>query len=227
MERMRVRLTLSALTAVMVSAVVACGGSQFTYVRDEEGRTYFKVPATWKQVDQKSLDTLIFGDQNSAVAQMKKEMAWTIAYDAHEKPSAVHLIDGTGDQPFVFAKVQKLLPQEQNAASLDTLRNAVIPVALPQEERQKLEQDPNLPFKNFELLSDTILPPKDGIRGVRVIYNYRVNGGPVQTFDQTAYFGGDGSTIHVMLLRCSAECYKKRAEEFDALAQSFTVKGAS
>ncbi|MBB5131148.1 hypothetical protein HNP84_000854 [Thermocatellispora tengchongensis] len=227
MERSRARLAVAVLTAVMVTvALSGCGGSQFTYVRDDDGNTYFKIPSSWRKVDQQALDTTVFGDQSSATAQLENQLSWTVAYDAHERPEPTHLLGGAEDEPFVFAKVQKLLPEESNQASLDTLRNAVgIPVAVPDETRKQLEETPGIPFKGFELLADEVLPQRDGIRGVRVIYNYRVGGGPVQTFDQTAYLGQDGTTVHVMLLRCSAQCYKKRAEEFDVIAKSFTVKG--
>ncbi|MCT9929371.1 hypothetical protein N5079_03970 [Planotetraspora sp. A-T 1434] len=213
-----------------MAAALLCGCAQsdFTYVRDDDGATYFKVPSGWRKVDQKSLDSRIFGDLESAAAQAQKQASWTVAFDAHTRPSADHLLIGaTGaeDQPFVVAKVQKLSESEQNQVSLNVLRNSIgLPVAVPDTLRQQLEADAANPFKQFELLADQVLPAHDGIRGVRSVFNFRLLNGPVQTFDETAYLSADGSHISTLLIRCSATCYRKRAGEINVIAQSFKVK---
>jgi hypothetical protein len=64
--------------------------------------------------------------------------------------------------------------------------------------------------QRLKLVSDSVLTPKSGLRGVHEIFQYRVGGGPLQTFDQTAYTNKEGSKVYVMLLRCSIECYQAR-----------------
>ncbi|GAA4229819.1 hypothetical protein FHR32_000049 [Streptosporangium album] len=107
--------------------------SEFTYVRQDDGQTYFKVPAAWRKVDQKALERAVTGeDPESATAQLRRQLVWSIAYDAHTAPSADHLLGyGTGDEPFVFARVAKLLPEEQDAVSLNGMRNSILPVTAP------------------------------------------------------------------------------------------------
>ncbi|MEO3812769.1 hypothetical protein ABGB17_27525 [Sphaerisporangium sp. B11E5] len=230
MERTRVgsRLIAMAIAAVTVVTVTSagCGGPSFTYVMGSDGQSYFRVPATWRQVDQKALDREVFGDLDSATAQLRKKLSWTVGYDGYHVPSADHLYDaGDSDKPFVFAMVKNLTEAQRDGISLDGLRNAAgLPVAVEDELRDQMEKTPGYPFKDFELLSDEVLPPKDGVRGVHVVFNFKVQGGPVQTFDQTAYLAADGTRVSVLLIRCSATCYRSEAEAIGGVAQSFKVK---
>lgn len=228
MERARVKT--GAVGTVVGAAVAAsllsgCAGPQYTYVRDDAGDTYFKVPASWRQIDQKTLDKELFGDSGSPTAQLAKQAFWTAAFDAHDDPSILHLIQGSAgadDKPFVFAKVQKLTEDEQNAASLNLLRlSPPMPVPLTEEQQKEFEAQG---LSGFELLADEVLPITDGVRGVRTVYNYRVGNGPVQTFDKTAYLSADGATASTLLIRCSPECYRRRAAEIDTIVKSFKVK---
>ncbi|WP_203987553.1 hypothetical protein [Sphaerisporangium rufum] len=219
------------LTAALVMgatiAAAGCGGAAFTYVTGGDGQSYFKVPASWRKVDQRSLEGYVFGDLTSATAQARKRLSWTAGYDAFGPPSADHLYiaGGDADRPFAFAMVSRLTEAERDKVSLDWLRNAaLLPVVLPEETRQKLEEAPGYPFKGFELVEDEVLPPADGVRGVHVVYNLRVLGGPVQTFDQTAYLAADGGSVSVLLVRCSAACYRERAAEIGTVVGSFKVK---
>ncbi len=211
--------------AVAASLLSGCAGAEYTYVRDDSGGTYFKVPASWRQIDQKTLDKEVFGDTESASAQLAKQALWTAAFDAYDEPSLMHLVQGSAgaeDKPFVFAKVQKLSEDDQNAVSLDALRlSQPIPVPVTKEQQQAIEASG---FSGFELLADEVLPVTDGVRGVHSVYNYRVGSGPVQTFDKTAYLSADGTTVSTLLIRCSPACYRKRAAEIATVVKSFKVK---
>jgi hypothetical protein len=219
-------MAMAVATVVSVTSA-GCGGASFTYVMGSDGQSYFRVPASWRQVDQKALDREFFGDLNSAAAQVRKKLSWTVGYDGSRIPSADHLYDAAGgsDQPFVFAMVTNLTEGQRNGVSLDGLRNSAgLPVAVKDELRDQMEKTPGYPFKAFELLSDEVLPPKDGVRGVHVVYNFKVLGGPVQTFDQTAYLAADGTRVSVLLIRCSAACYRAETDAIGGIAQSFKVK---
>ncbi|GGK67299.1 hypothetical protein Sme01_09700 [Sphaerisporangium melleum] len=217
-------VTTATAIAVLAAVLAGCAGAEFTYVMGSDGQSYFKVPASWRKVDQKALDREVFGDLSSATAQARKQLSWTVGYDGFREPSADHLLGGKGDEPFVFAMVSTLTETQRDAVSLDTLRNTVLPVAVDDETREKLEDTSGYPYKGFELLKDEVLQPGDGVRGVHVVYNLKVLGGPVQTFDQTTYLAADGTRVSVLLIRCSATCYRARAGELDRIAQSFKVK---
>ncbi|WP_157530067.1 hypothetical protein [Microtetraspora niveoalba] len=217
--------------SALVAGLSGCGGGGFTYVRDEAGATYFKVPAAWHKVDQGSLDGKVFGDPESASARTQKQLTWTVGFDAHATPSADHLLvpgSVAEDRPFVMAKVQTLTPAQRDEVSLNTLRNSSgLPVAVNEETRRQLESSAASPFKGFEVLSDQVLPVQDGVRGIRTVFNYRLLGGPVQTFDETAYLSADGAHVSTLLIRCTAACYRQRAAEIDLVARSFKVKRAT
>lgn len=211
--------------ALAASVLSGCAGPQYTYVHDDAGDTYFKVPVAWRQIDQKTIDRQLFGDTGSATAQLAKQAFWTAAFDAHDQPSILHLIRGAvsgEDKPFVFAKVEKLSEDKQNAASLNLLRvSPPMPVPLTEDQQKELETEG---LSGFELLDDEVLPIVDGVKGVHTVYNYRVGEGPVQTFDKTAYLSADGATASTLLIRCSPACYRQRAAEIAAIVKSFKVK---
>ncbi|WP_051753383.1 hypothetical protein [Streptosporangium amethystogenes] len=212
------------VVSTMVGGLTGCARAEFTYVRHDDGQTYFKVPAAWQKVDQTALDKATIGaDLESATAQLRKQLIWSTAYDAHSKPSPDHLLGyGTEDEPFVFARIAKLLPEEQDALSLNSMRNSVLPVT--ETVRKEYAEIPGYPLKDFELLADEVLQPGDGLRGVHVRFNYAIEGAGTETFDLTSYLAQDGKQISTLLIRCSAACYRKRAGEFDRIAQSFKVK---
>ncbi|MEV8633534.1 hypothetical protein AB0395_17925 [Streptosporangium sp. NPDC051023] len=226
MERSKARLVVisTAVVPLMAGGLIGCASPEFTYVRHDDGQTYFKVPVAWRKVDQEALDRAMTGqDPESAAASLRRKLVWSIAYDANTSPSAGHLLGyGTGDEPFVFARVDKLLPGQRDAISLNGMRNSVIPVT--ETLRAEYAQLPGYPLTGFELLADEVLQPGDGLRGVHVRFNYTVRGAGLQTFDLTSYLAGDGNQISTLLIRCSAGCYRRRAAEFDGIAQSFKVK---
>jgi hypothetical protein len=222
----RSRAIFGVITAATAAVLLSgCAAPDYTYVRGGDGSTYFKVPSGWKQVDQRQLD-VFYGDPNTVSGQKAKQATWMAAFDAQAQPTVEHLLPAAGadGEPFVMAKVLKLTKDEQNKVSLDSLRNAILPVALSTDERKALEQNPQYPLKNFELVADQVLPTQDGVRGVRSIFNLRVGNGPLQTFDETSFLSADGTTISTLLIRCSATCFRQRFSEIDLVAQSFKVK---
>ncbi|MBG0830988.1 hypothetical protein HS041_24830 [Planomonospora sp. ID67723] len=217
--------TLTAVTLItaMAAGLTGCANPEFTYVRHDSGQTYFKVPAAWRPVDQQALDRYFERDPESATAQVRKKLVWSVGYDAHAEPSVSHLYGiGTADEPFVFVRVITLMPEQRDMISLNVMRDAILPVT--QASRQQVEQVPGYPLTGFELLTDEVFHPGDGVRGVRVRFNYAVEGAGTQTFDLTSYLDADGERLSMMLIRCSAACYRKRVQEFDTIAQSLKVK---
>jgi hypothetical protein len=217
--------------AVMLSTVLAaCSGPQYTYVKDDDGATYFKVPASWHKVDHTPIMKLLTGeDPESATAQLRKSLTWAAAFDGDQQsPDAAHFLPVSGaktNEPFVYATVQPLSEDGANAVSLNSLRDAILPVT--DSYRQQITtQYPNFPLQNFELLGDEVLQPGDGIRGVHVRFNYSVGTAGVSTFDLTAFLNADSTKMSILLIRCSADCWRTRGGEFDTIEQSFKVRRA-
>nr|WP_062333751.1 hypothetical protein [Herbidospora sakaeratensis] len=212
----------------MIAGLAGCGGSQYTFVRDSGGSTYFKVPNTWQKVDQKSVDAAFLGDPASATSQVLKQRIWTAAYDGHTQPSIDHFLTGGpggADEPFAFAIVQTLTDDQQQDVSLNALRTLLnFPVTATAAERAANEENKQYPYKNFELTADDVLEGDNGAKGVRMQFSLRYMGGPLQTFQQTSWVSSDGGKVSTLLIRCSATCFQQRQTELDSIAQSFKVK---
>jgi hypothetical protein len=218
--------TLVAALVVAVATLASCGSPEFTYVKNSGEHTYFKVPRQWHRVDQAALDDALSPDSpDSAAAALRQQLVWSVAYDADSRPSPLHLFTGDSDQPFVYATVRRLTDQQRNAMSFDRLRDSILPVT--DSARQSAAQA-GLPLDGFELLSDTIVKPRVGIRGIHIIFNYHITSqGDLSTFDQTAYLNDDTSRMYLIMIRCSARCYRERGRELGDVATSFAVRNPS
>lgn len=215
----------AAIALVMVVAGVgACAPPEFTYVKNSGQKTYFKVPHEWHSAATKNLDDALSGtNPDSANAQARQQQWWSVAYDADQDPAADHLIaQGPTDQPIVYARISPLSETQRNSVSLDTLRNAFLPVT--DEARTAAAESGNSGLRGFELVDDQVLTPANGLRGVRVVYDYELGGGILHTFDQTALVNNDGSKLYLLIIRCSTSCYRARSSELDTVAKSFTVR---
>ncbi|GAA1825712.1 hypothetical protein GCM10009682_51860 [Luedemannella flava] len=209
--------------AMVAAGIAACGAPDYTYVKNSAEKTYFRVPASWQKVDQAGLDYMTQAENpDSASAQLRKKMTWAVAYDADEKPTAAHLFSlASTHHPIAYAKVMHLTEEQANLVSFDALRNLFLPVS-DSARASALEAGTLLP--GFELMVDEVLTPSDGVRGVRVVYNYELPNGVLHTFDQTTFVNNDASIYYMLVIRCSSRCYKERAAEIDAVATSFTVR---
>jgi hypothetical protein len=207
------------LVAIIASLLVGCSAPEYTYVSSSKYNTVFRVPADWNRIPEEELEKTIFGDE-SASAQVAAENAWVAGFDASEKPKVDHLFGSDAQEPSLYAVVRDLDPQSQGQLSLDGMRNLLLPVT--EEARQRAEAAGVAP-EGFELLQDELLEEEGGLRGVRVVFNYDL-GESLQTFDQTVLVDQSTSRVHLLLVRCSAKCYRERGEELKNVAASFTVK---
>lgn len=218
------RVAAAVLAVFLVSGVAACGQPEFTYVRDREGTTYFKVPATFTRIESYPIDLLLSGEHPASHAvAMDTQRAWSVAFDQAADPDPKHLVAST--TPFVYATVHKLTEEQRDSISLNQLRDFVFPVTKKLREAIEAQAElagKQLSFTKFEEIVDEQLILDTGIRGVHVRYNYQI-GGDVQTFDHTAYLDEKGGTVSVLLISCQSICYRKRAGEFDKIAESFKL----
>jgi hypothetical protein len=211
--------------AGLLGTVTGCGAPEYQYVTNSDEKTYFKVPTGWAQVDGAPVDGFFFGENpDSDLAQKLKQFRWSVAYDSAEEPTAEHLLTFyPTTKPVLYSMVLHLPPALQGGVSLDYLRDMFFPVTA--GARETYQQSGNgLP--GFELLDDEVLTPSEGIRGVRVVYNYELPTA-VHTFDVTAYTSNDSSVVYLFVIRCTARCYRDRAVELNGIATSFTVRSQS
>ncbi len=215
--------------AAMIAGLSGCGGSDYTFVRDSGGGTYFKVPAAWHQVDQKQVDAAFLGDPSSATGP--DDEAEGVDRRLRRSHAALHrpLHDrwaGGPNEPFAFAIVQTLTEGQKQDVSLNALRGLLnFPVTLTPAELAEKEKDKEYPYKNFELTADDVLEGDNGAKGVRMQVQPPLHGGPAADVPADELgVGRRRNACRPFLIRCSATCYQQRQAEFDSIAQSFKVK---
>jgi hypothetical protein len=216
----RVAAALAAVISgcAVLGTVSGCSAPDHTYIANSANKTYFKVPASWHELDENALKRTVTGPSPSPGSAS----VWVVAYDAAQAPSLSHLVASDTPDPIVYVSVRPVSTEESGQISLDNLRDLVLPVSA----TGRAAATPSATtFSDFKLVSDSELTPKSGFRGVHEVFQYRVGGGPPQTFDETAYTNKDGSKVYLMFLRCSNECYQARRAELDSVVTSFTVQG--
>lgn len=218
----KARALIALLAAILVLS--ACGQPEFTYVHDKAGTTYFKVPATFTQLDAYPIELYLSGDHpNSQSALLRAQRVWSTAFDQSADPSVNHLLGSP--EPFVYAAVHQLTEEQRDGVSLNRLRDFILPVTeqvrtLYLQQATAVGQTPM--FNRFEPISDEVLTLDHGARGVHVRFNYQI-GNDIQTFDHTAILDEKGATVSVMLIGCQSVCFRKRGAEFDKIANSFKL----
>ncbi|GAA3186388.1 hypothetical protein [Nonomuraea roseoviolacea] len=221
MRTARARVALMAAALMLLSA---CGQPEYTYVRDRDGTTYFKVPSSFAQLNARPIDLYLSGTQPGSLAEAERaRRVWSVAFDQSAEPDVTHLL-GSAD-PFLYATVHQLTDEQRDSVSLDQLRDFLFPVT--ERVRQLYEARAAASgrqplFSGFEEISDQVLTLDRGARGVRVRFNYRI-GTEIQTFDHTAILDEQGDTVSVMLIGCQAICFRARTAEFDKIAASFRL----
>ena len=205
---------------VAVIALAGCGAPEYTYVTNSEDRTYLRIPHSWRPIDERALDEAIGLDsvRQDAAQRVLAGRATTPT----PAPSADHLLGQHSAAPAVFIGVRDVPEVARGQISLDLLRDLFRPVSV--SAREEASMNPASPFTGFSLISDEVLTPGDGLRGVHVVYRYRINGGPSQVFDQIAYVNDDASKLYMFYVRCSADCYEQRKQEIANVVSSFTVR---
>jgi len=213
----------SALVLVALGAVVAllagCGAPEYTYVTNSAERTYVKVPSTWRPIDERAMTDAIGFDPTLTE---EERGLWFEGYDADDAPSPLHLFGPTAAAPAAFVGVQQVPESARGQFSLDKLRDLFYPVS--PTARQAAEMDPTAGLSDFALVTDEVLTPGHGLRGVHLVFRYRMGDGPPQMIDQTAYLNDDASKLYMFFVRCSTECYEQRQREIGTVVSSFTVR---
>jgi hypothetical protein len=208
-----------AAALALVAVLSGCGAPEYTYVTNSTDRTYLRIPNSWQPIDEKALDEAIGLDPTSKDSQ---DGFWLEGYDADTTPSPDHLFGQHAAAPAVFIGVRAVPETARGQISLDLLRDLFRPVSA--TARAEAAMNPASTFTGFELMDDEVLTPGDGLRGVHVVYRYRIGGGPSQVFDQIAYVNDDASKLYMFYVRCATDCYRQRKQEIANVVSSFTVR---
>lgn len=223
--------------AVLVGALLlgACGESKYRYVTNSATSSYLKVPRSWASFDEGQLSRAEAqllqqaGDQSPSAVdrEIDRALQWRVAFDASAQPSISH-VTGFGKAPVVDVRVRKLLASERDQVSMERLRNLVVPYDQLADEARKQEASKDLlertNTQRFRPLGEREIQLKNGMRGVRVVFELRGDDGGFYTIDQTALVDGKTSQLYLLLIQASEQQYFANIKLLNEIAGSFTVK---
>jgi hypothetical protein len=195
-------------------AATGCAAPQYTYVADSSDNAYFKVPPSWHQVSQSSLQSLT--GQSSSLGNY----LWTRAYDASPAPSADHILSSTA-KPVVFASVISLSSSERSSLSLNSMRDLFLPVTSAARQAASSEGEQ---LTGFQSISDQVVTNDHGYRGIREIFDYTFNNVP-ETFDLTVFTDSTTTKLYFLLIQCWETCFASDYSQISQVVGSFTVGG--
>jgi hypothetical protein len=204
----------------MLAGLAACAAPTYTYAADTTDHSYFKVPASWPQVDSHAL----LGAQgqlgHSLAGPAGGALAWARAYDGAADPSPTALLIGSGS-PVVYATVQDLSSTLRSELSFDAMRNLLLPVTPSARQTATAE---GLKLSGFVLISSSTITNKDGVRGINELFEYDVGGQP-DAFDQTVLTNGSTTKLYLLLVQCYQNCFISHQAQIKTVVNSFTVRG--
>lgn len=193
-----------------------CATPSYTYVADYSDKAYFKVPPSWHQVSEATLQ--------SAEGQSNTDgtFLWSRAFDASGQPSVQHIFAPT-PEPVVYASVLSMSVSERANFSYNTMRDLVLPVT---SAARQAAQASNQPLTGFHSFSDQVVTGKGGYRGIREIFGYALGGIP-ETFDLTVMTDSATSKLYFLLVQCTEECFANDYSQISTVMGSFTVGGGT
>jgi hypothetical protein len=196
--------------ALLCGSVLLLGActSGFTYVKNSDSNTFFKVPKNWTLINGQDFTptTAPLGQQQPARGN------WEVVFDANPKPIRGTLFQ-TPRYPQGFAIIQPLSDQERDGVSLGSLRNLVFPID------QMLTQDP----QSVQILRNEDLVLSDGFRGSRIIYTVKRTA-DLFTVNQTGLIDMETRSLYLFVVACEVHCYEQNQKTIDEIVKSWTVK---
>lgn len=205
---------LSRLAGVLAVGLVAsaCSGSAYSYVKSSRANAYFKVPSSWKLFSGDEVLSQAGSDLSPQALERLKRSQWIVAFDASPKPSLANVFDLQGRHPGGFARVRTIGADERDSFSIASMRNEVFPI-------DQLLQDGSV-----EPLEEKELSLPGGYRGVRIVYNIKVQGNGFHTFHQTAVVDPSTRRLYLLVIGCNTACYLKNQSTIRTVADSWTVR---
>ena len=197
--------------------VTGCGAPQYTYVANSSQSTYFKVPHGWHKIDGGALQHAMEQALGSAGA------GWQVAYEAGTAPTANDFLSFGASQPFVFAEVGTLNSTASQGLSYDALRDFFLPVSLTARQGEPA----GFPLNGFKQIRDEVLTPGLGVHGMRETFDYTLNGGPSDTFDEIALTNAEDTVVYFLVLHCTTSCYSNDQTAINDVMSSFTIRSSS
>lgn len=204
------------LGLVVGLCAAGCAAPSYTYVADYSDNAYFKVPPSWHQVSEVTLQSAE-GQSNS-----DGTFLWSRAFDASGQPSVQHIFAPT-PEPVVYASVLSMTSAERASFSYNSMRDLILPVT---SAARQAAAAANEPLSGFQSYSDQVVTGNGGYRGVREIFGYTLGGIP-ETFDLTVFTDSGTTKLYFLLVQCTATCFANDYSQISTVVGSYTVGGGT
>jgi hypothetical protein len=214
--RLRHLYSVAALVIVGFSVAGCSLAPQYTYVSDSADSAYFKVPPSWHQVSESSLQSA------EGSTSQEGSYLWSEAYDANSKPSVDHVFAATG-KPVAYASVIGLSSNERNQISFNSMRDLLLPVTAAARKAAAADHEE---LEGFQSLSDQVITDSNNNRGIREIFDYDLGVTP-ETFDLTVMTNSSTTKLYFLLVQCTESCFASNFKQINDVVNSFTVGGGS
>jgi hypothetical protein len=211
-------LALLATAGLVAAGLSACGAPAYRYVADSANSTYYKVPTNWHAISKSSLDGALQAVGSSG------QGIWATAFDAGKSPSAGNFLSFGVSQPFLFSEVGTLSPDASNQLSYNGLRDFLFPVS--DSGRATATETGQYPLIDFKSIADKTITARNGVHGVREIFQYSYNG-VADTFDEVALTNADETVVYFIIVHCTIKCYSQYQPDISTVMSSFTVGSSS
>lgn len=203
---------LIVLGLVIGLCAAGCAAPSYTYVADYGDNAYFKVPPSWHQVSESTLQSAE-GTSNS-----DGTFLWSRAFDASGQPSIQHIFAPT-PVPVVYASVISMSKSERSTFSFNSMRDLILPVT---SQARQAASASGAALTGFESLSDQVVSPGHGFRGIREIFSYSLGGIP-EAFDLTVVTDSSTTKLYFLLVQCTEQCFSGNYNQISTVVGSFTV----
>jgi hypothetical protein len=197
-------------------SVAGCLAPQYTYVTDNADKAYFKVPPSWHQVPESSLQS------TEGPSTQEGSYLWSEAYDSSTTPSVAHIFSATS-KPVAYASVLSVSATERNDLSFNSMRDLLLPVT---QAARSAAASAHENLSGFASLSDQVITDGHNNRGIREIFSYNFGAVP-ETFDLTVMTNAATTKLYFLLVQCSTTCFSANYQEISNVVNSFTVGGGS
>jgi hypothetical protein len=202
--------------AVLVAAVVvaaACGAPKYHYVKSSADRTYVRVPHDWTLFDEEQLVSRL--DESPEAKEQYKRLTWSVAFDAAPRPSLDNVMSlSVSDYPVGIVQVRTLLPEQRDQFSLSALRSVLL-------DFDPLASDHQA---DVEVLESRDVERPGGLHGNELLINIKNPEGGVLKWRQIALVDSGVRKVHVLAIRCDADCYARNQKVIDQVVSSWKVK---
>ena len=196
--------------------VTGCVAPQYTYVTDSADSAYFKVPPSWRQVNQSTLQAA------EGPSSQQGSYLWSRAYDDSAKPSIDNVFSSSA-APVAYASVLGLSAAQRNGVSFNSMRDLLLPVTSTARSAASAAHEE---LSGFASLSDQVITDNHNDRGIREIFDYDL-GTKLETFDLTVLTNSATTKLYFLLVHCTATCFAENYNQIAAVVGSFTVGGGS